>query len=329
MSIEKPGDAVKEIKLRDFGQLVDILSRGINTKYEVIEVPGRKPLHNFYNPEGIELRPILDPEHMPGITKLETVIVSEEPADLRGEFSDHVEHRGVRQVGENVGDMITMSNIAADPTNYEIDNEEARVTRGVYLESAANLLGGVYEVFPPQPNDVLVGVRRCGSNILDKLEERGMEIPHREDVDAKRLRFNGLPHALGAGTNIDKEVADRLWGKNVRLGEGVVAAATTEDCIAVGLKNMGTSIAGISCDAVVETPVGAAYAEDVKKALGVNVPDRAAVVGGVLNPNWYVEYGMDDPLVEEIAEVIGAELARTYVGKQVVGDGGDLTSNVN
>jgi hypothetical protein len=46
--------------------------------------------------------------------------------------------------------------------------------------------------------------------------------------------------------------------------------------------------------------------------------------GVKLNDNWYVEYGLDDPLHRYLGES-----ARDFIGLQVIGDGGDLTSNVD
>lgn len=308
-----------------FHKLIHELA-GKAERYEVIKMKGREPLYNFYNSSGMDVRQFLDPDHMPGITKFTTLVVSEEFAQLRGEEAS-LDKNNVREAYSDPVFVATMSQIAADQDNYG-DSEEARLMRGVYRQAAASALNCVHIAYPIEENDILVGVKRCGSNILDELKVQGkLEGVDRVDIDAKRLRFSGLPDILGAGVSLTDLQIAAFSGRDVRIEEGVVAAGTTEAAIMAEMRNKGVSVASFSCDAAVVCPAGAELAHDLRETLGIKGEDRTSNKGGYLDENWYVRHGSKDGLFARLTRRFGLA-ARAYVGKQILGDGGDLTSNV-
>lgn len=246
---------------------------------DFIDVPGREVVVSIFRPEGIEMRPVLDPEHMPRVTRFNTVIVSWTFASLRGELP---EMNSAYEVGGNPKYLRTISTTARDGRGYDITNGVRE--RKEYLEAMVVSAGGIYQVKPLRENDVVVPVLRCGGNIAGGLGINGVPI------EVKRLRFNGMPDLLGAGVNINSGTAECLSGKRVRLLEGVVASGSTVSVVAMALRNLGVSVEAIDCDAVIVTPVGANFSKDFRQALGIKGEERGAFVGGILNPNWYVVY---------------------------------------
>lgn len=168
-------------------------------------------------------------------------------------------------------------------------------------------------------NDIVVPVVRAGENIAKHLR-LGRMVP----IEVKRLRFDGLPDLLGAGVNLTAGVRNNLAHRRVRLLEGIVASGSTKMAVAAALKNWEVNVAGLDCDAVVMCPVGVELAAQFGMAVGINGEERAVFAGGVLDDDWYVRYSHNDPLLDSFGVADKVNL----IGKQVMGDAGDLTSNV-
>ena len=128
---------------------------------------------------------------------------------------------------------------------------------------------------------------------------------------------------LGAGLIRLDDYGQVFDGKDVVLVEGVVASGATEAVFLAGLKNRGVKPLRVDCGAVVVCPTGGRFIDSVRKTLGVPGIDRSTFVGGTLNVHWYVVYHQFDPLLKHF-EYKDRPL---FVGSQVLGDGGDLSSN--
>ncbi len=325
----------EELPVKDFafGDLVESVRKRA-VKVEVINIEGRKSVYNFYNPDGIEIGDLVDPEHSLSVNKFTTIVVSQAFDTMRGEEAvPDGEIDGVKEAPVSATYLSTISDVASDKRNYG-NTPGARENRKIYRRWAATALHKVHAFNPFGNGDIRVGVKRCGSNLLDEIERswesRDRRIKggcERVDIQAKRIRFKGLNSVLGAGVNIDDEVAEKFKWKHVRLQEGVVAAGTTEAVVmAEVVRNRGIKVKGISCDAVVVCPTGGEFVSEFRKALQIGGQDTAAYVGGYLDENWYVRYGkVKERLIEKLRMVMG-DLAENYRGLQIVGDGGDLST---
>lgn len=280
---------------------------------EAIEIPGRKPVYNLYSPEGIEIRDILDPKHAPAITKFTTLIVSQSFAKLRGVSPLDIPP-GTEVHWGGKGELLrTISLVAADEESYK-PTPKGKLNRQVYLnaisEAAKELLAGF-----PDGDAIFAPIERCGGNIARKLGISGIS------VEAKRLRFKGYPNLLAAGVNLERNTAEKFAGRRVRILEGVIASGSTECALMAALRNLKIKVGMVDCDAVVICPAGSEFTEDFRQAFGIIGENRAVFAGGVLDEDWYVRYHPQDPLLDEL----GPE-AESFIGCQVLGDGGDLTS---
>jgi hypothetical protein len=282
---------------------------------EIIKIRDGKPVYSLFSPGGIEMVDLLDREHLPSITKFSTVIFSEEFADLRFKPAEDV--GTAIEVGGSSNLLKLISETAADTSNYEVEGDAHKVNRRNYRKAAAYSLRNIHLNDPIGESDVVVGVKRCGDNLC---EELGID---RVSLDAKRLRFKDFPHLLGAGVNLSYEMARLFEGKRMRLQEGVVAAGTTESVFIAALRNWGIVPLAVDCDATIVCPAGASFVTRFKEAVEISGLDKGAFVGGQLDSNWYVRYGIDDRLLYHLQE----DRAK-FIGKQILGDGGDLTSNI-
>ncbi len=293
--------------------LLEVIN-GTGVKTTEIEVPGYGVIKNMFHPQGIELAPYLAPEHMPSVTQFQTVVFSQAFAELRGDLGTF-ESPAIQIPGGSGRDLLAISQIARDKRGYNPDL--GRQDRANYLAAMAGSASLIYAKAPVLPGDVIVPVVRCGGNIATELGLAGCV-----RIEAKRLRFKGNPDILGAGITISPKVAERLKGRHIRLLEGVIASGSTVCVVAASLANLGVQVAALDCDAVVVAPAGASFSAAARKSLGVRGVDRGVFIGGGLNSNWYVVYQKNDPLLALLDKD-----APSFVGEQVLGDGGDLTSN--
>ncbi len=286
--------------------------RSLAPHKEQINIPGRGVVDNLHNPFGMELKPYLDPEHLPAVTNFTTVIFSEAFAHLRGRLPEKDPPAEVEWGGK--GKLLKIiSTIAADEESYR-PTPKGKLNRQLYLKAMCEA-SKEHFVVPVAPNEVIVPIERCGGNIARALNIKGVSI------EIKRLRFKDHPDLLGAGINLDPITAEKFRDKRVRLLEGIVASGSTKCVFIAALKNLGIGTIGVDCDAVVVCPAGAEFCLDFGNAVGYGGSDVAAFAGGILNPNWYAIYHAQDSL----RDYLGMD-ADKFVGKQVIGDGGDLTS---
>jgi len=300
--------------------LIEIL-HSLAQKHEIIEMPGdQPPVHNFFNPTGMELRAYLDPEHMPGMTKFISVIVSEAFADLRGVDPETVGQYETSWGLDTKGEpqpLETISKVATQKVSYEKNSEEGKANRRDYLRAMCE---AAKELFRGEPLvedlHVLVPIERCGANIA-----RAMDLPG-ACIEVKRLRFDGYPDLLGAGTDLDLETAEKFEGKVVRIFEGVVATGSTEAVIIAAILNWDIEPVSVDCDAVIMCPVGAKFASEFREAIFRGSYDRSVYSGGTLDGDWYLVWHPNDTLGDQLSD------PDLFVGKPILGDGGDLTSNL-
>jgi len=288
--------------------------------YEEITVPGRQPVHNFYNPRGIELERFLDKKHPVKITNFNTVIISKSFMDLRGKLPRYDEPSQVEWEGDSKL-LHKISRIANTEGVYE-GTPEAKALRREYLSAISEAAKELY-IVPAAQNEIIVPIERCGGNIARVLKAKNGVLENKELVfiEVKRLRFRDRPDLLGAGINLSPEVANRFIGRTVRLLEGIVATGSTESAVIAAFRNMNIPILAVDCDAVVVCPVGAEMVRDFRGAAGIDGTDCGAFVGGILDENCYARYYSEDSLLG----YLGSDGPK-FVGKQVIGDGGDLTS---
>ena len=278
---------------------------------ETVEIPGRGLIYSFHNPDGIEAGDLLDKDHMPRVTNFTDLIFSTVFNDLRGE-DPNIPSPAV-EVGGDPNWLSDISSIASIEESYKVESQAGRINRRMYLNRGKEGARKLLEMKPLGDDEVLVPVVRCGANIF----------PEGHELEAKRLRFDGLPELLGAGINLSPEDAMAFEGKSIRIGEGVIASGSTEIILILALKGWEAIVKEVSCDAVIVCPSGAVLVDEVRKVLGIGGIDRGVFVGGVLDDDWYVRYHVKDPLLK----IIKDPRAESFVGKQVLGDGGDLTSN--
>ena len=299
--------------------LIEIL-HSLAQMHEIIEMPGdQPPVHNFFNPTGMELRACLDPEHMPGMTKFTSVIVSEAFEDLRG-----VDPKTVGQYETSWGldtkgepqPLETISKVAAQKVSYEKDSEEGKANRRDYLRAMCEAANELFRGDPLIEGQLLVPIERCGGNIARAMGLSGVL------MEVKRLRLDGYPDLLGAGTDLDLETAKKFEGKVVRIFEGVVATGSTQAVIIAAIRNWGIKPFSVGCDAVVMCPVGAKFASEFREALLVGGSDCSVYSGGTLDGNWYLVWHPNDTLRDQVSD------PDMFVGGPTLGDGGDLTSNL-
>lgn len=284
-------------------------------KSEKISVLKRGDFFSFHDPKGVEIKDLLDPNHMPQITRYTNILVSEAFSLICGESPKG--DSPVREIGGEGGSLHTISHIARQPAAYDI--ERGWLLRCQYKQAMVDAAFRIYRTEGVGNRDAIIPVKRCGSNIANGLYLYG---PSRQDSEAKRLRWKGLPDMLGAGVVFNLDYLGRLAGKQARLLEGVRAAATTECVYIKAILDWGVPIANLQCDAVISCPAGARLADDFRRRLGFGQEGVTVYKGGKLNNDWYVVYDNDDPLLRYHED-------RSLVGCQVLGDGGDLTSNIN
>lgn len=291
------------------GQVIEALSYRAQRVRE-IEIPGRGILYNFHHKGGIETGPFLNDGHLPRITRFDTVIVSDAFGPLREVKPGP---SPVKIVPAHSSLLYNISKIANTEGGLAYEQSpEGEKLRKAYLESMAQ---ATKEFFKRRidGDEVIVPVVRCGANIANKLGITGIPI------EVKRLSFTS--GQLGAGINLPRSLAVQFTDKKLTLLEGVVASGSTAIAVMAAIRNTGIRIQEVSCDSVIVCPEGAKMTADFRMASGFKGVERANFVGGYLDQNWYVRYHPQDPL----REYLGAEADR-FIGAQVLGDGGDLTT---
>lgn len=289
--------------------------KGLADSREPLYPKSKEAVHNYFNPRGIELQPYLDNDHMPQITEFTTVIVSHAFSSLRG-----IAPASIPIEPEEKGDsqqLFEISSVAAHAESYK-KSKQGIENRIKYLIAMGEAGRELYRRRPVRGGEIVVPIERCGGNIA-----RYLRLPNTISIEVKRLRFKGFPNLLGAGINLDPGVAERFKEKRLRLLEGVVASGSTIGVIGAALRNSGIAVSGIDCDAVIVCPAGAQFAGELRDLLYLKGKDRSIFTGGVLDKDWYVRYHPEDPLLGYFQ----TKAIRDYfIGKQVLGDGGDLTS---
>jgi hypothetical protein len=298
--------------------LIDTL-HSRSKKTEKIDILRRGEFFSFHGPDGIETKDLLDPDHMPRITKFTDILVSSAFAQLRGEEACCLEEMPVRETGGDGELLHRMSHIARQK-KIAYNLEAGRDLRRQYKEAMVQAAKRLYKAQPVSDNDIIIPVKRCGSNIAEDL--LSPDCPQILPSEAKRLRFYGLPNILGAGVVFTEEYLSFLENRGIRLLEGIVASSTTECVYASGFRGWGVNVASLQCDAVITCPSGARLADDFRRGLGIAGQGVTTYYGGRLNNIWYVVYGDfdKDPLFRYHQD-------KSLVNREVGGDGGDLTSN--
>lgn len=281
---------------------------------ERIDIPGKGHVLNLYHPDGIELNDFLDSAHMPRITNFKTVVLYPALANIRDQLPRKTDLPGVEVQGGDRAWLQTISDVARRGTGYDIDS--GQTDRKTYYTAMVAAMRLLYEQEPLR-NEVVLGVERCGGNLARALSIGNLF------VDAKRLRFKDDLNLLGAGINLPQNASEIVDGRRVRLVEGVLASGSTVGGFFFAFRNEGISVLGVDCDAVIACPAGLIFTAELRRAIGDLGHDRRVYTGGILDKDWYVRYHQNDPLLP----LLGSH-ASEFVGEQVLGDGGDLTSNL-
>lgn len=318
---EVRGDFEKRNELHYESLAIDTI-RSRSSSAKEIKIPNRGTLYNFFNPHGIEIRDLLDREHVPSKTFFTTITVSSAFASLRG--INYFERNPVNEIEGESKWLQTISAIALDKDNYG-DSSKARENREKFKNAAVSSVREILQSDLIDPDtDLPVGVIRCGNNIAEALGFR--DHGNMVSIEAKRLRFSGAPNFLGAGVFLTQDEAKEFSNKRVRLIEGVVASGSTKIGIVNAIRDWGVTPYAVDCNAAVLCPAGASFTADFMKAIHLKGKDFGAFVGGELDSNWYVRYSKNgDRLLRNHFPV---EMRSLFEGQQIVGDGGDLTSNI-
>lgn len=291
-------------------------------------IPGDGKVYGYHHLQGIEVGDLIDPEHPVTPTRFETIVLFPGAASMR--FREAPVRLATQEYPGDDLWLRRISEIANDPRSYDL--KAGIADRREYLRYCVAAMRHLYHSLPEAllQDAVIVPVERAGGNIaralklVDEANTLGLEMNSEIAIEGKRLRFKNLPNLLGAGINLPPGI-EQVKGKPVRLLEAVLASGSTVTAARFALTFRGLDVPAVYCDSVVACPIGASYLAAFREIWGDYGTDNAVGFGGWMNPDWYLEFYGRDPLLRIFPEAIRAEM----IGKQVVGDSGDLTSNLS